>query len=36
MHIEILVHGNMEKRDVLNITKLVESTLRPRQFAESQ
>lgn len=36
MHIEILVHGNMYKEDALNITKLVESTLRPRQFPESQ
>ncbi|GLA67965.1 insulinase (Peptidase M16) [Aspergillus tubingensis] len=36
MHIEILVHGNLYKEDALGITKLVESTLRPRQFPKSQ
>lgn len=36
MHIEILVHGNMYKEDALNITNLVESTLRPRRLPVSQ
>ena len=36
MHIEILVHGNMYKEDALNITNLIESTLRPLRLPESQ
>lgn len=36
MHIEILVHGNLYREDALNITKLVESTLRPRRLPEGQ
>ncbi|KAI2864641.1 hypothetical protein CBS12448_2857 [Aspergillus niger] len=36
MHIEILVHGNLNKEDALNLTGLVESTLRPRRLPESQ
>ncbi|KAF1937421.1 putative metalloprotease [Clathrospora elynae] len=36
MHIEILVNGNLYKEDALSITKLVESTLRPRRLPESQ
>ncbi|PWY80090.1 hypothetical protein BO83DRAFT_459862 [Aspergillus eucalypticola CBS 122712] len=36
MHIEVLVHGNLYKEDALGITKLVESTLRPRPFPKSQ
>ncbi|KAJ5669201.1 hypothetical protein N7462_010271 [Penicillium macrosclerotiorum] len=36
MHIEILIHGNMYKEDALKIAQLVESTLHPNQFPESQ
>ena len=36
MHIELLVHGNLYKEDALNITNLVESTLRPRRLPASQ
>ena len=36
MHVEILVHGNMCMEDALNITNLVESTLRPLRLPESQ
>ncbi len=36
MHIEILVHGNMYKEDALNITNVVESTLKPKQLPASQ
>jgi hypothetical protein len=36
MHIEIFVLGKMYKEDALHITKLVESTLLPRQFPKSQ
>jgi insulysin len=36
MHIEILIHGNLYKEDALNITKLVESTLRPHPLPVSQ
>jgi insulysin len=36
MHIEILIHGNLYKEDALNITKLVELTLRPHPLPESQ
>ena len=35
-HIEILVHGNMSREDALNITNLVQSTLRPLRFPECQ
>ena len=36
MHIELLVHGNLYKEDALNITNLVESTLKPRRLPASQ
>ncbi|KAJ9144507.1 putative Metalloprotease [Pleurostoma richardsiae] len=36
MHIEILVHGSVDKGEALYIANLVESTLRPRRLPESQ
>ncbi|KAK3698064.1 metalloprotease [Vermiconidia calcicola] len=36
MHIEILVHGNLYKEDALNITNLVESTMKPKRLPPSQ
>lgn len=36
MHIELLIHGNLYKEDALNITKLVEGTLRPKRLPDSQ
>ncbi|KAK5166544.1 metalloprotease [Saxophila tyrrhenica] len=36
MHIEILVHGNVYKEDALNITNLVESTLKPKKLPANQ
>ena len=36
MHMELLVHGNLYKEDALNITKLVETTLRPYRLPASQ
>jgi insulysin len=36
MHIEILVHGNLYKEDALNITNLVESTMKPKRLPASQ
>ena len=36
MHIEVFVHGNLYKEDALNITNLVESTLKPKRLPPSQ
>lgn len=36
MHIELLAHGNIYKEDALRMTELVESTLKPRSFHQSQ
>ena len=36
MHIEVLVHGNLYKEDALQVTNLVEATLRPRRLPQSQ
>ena len=36
MHIEMLVHGNVDKGQALGMASLVESTLRPRRLPESQ
>lgn len=36
MHIELLAHGNIYKEDALRMTQLVESTLKPRPFHQSQ
>ena len=36
LHIEILAHGNLYKEDALNITNLVESTLKPRPLPTTQ
>lgn len=36
MHIELLIHGNVHKEDALNITNLVESTLKPSPLPASQ
>ena len=36
MHIEVLVHGNLYKEDALNMTNLVESTMKPKSLPASQ
>lgn len=36
MYIEVLAHGNIYKEDALRMTQLVESTLKPRSFHQSQ
>lgn len=36
MYIELLAHGNIYKEDALRMTQLVESTLKPRSFHQSQ
>ena len=36
MNIELLAHGNIYKEDALRMTQLVESTLKPRSFHQSQ
>ncbi|KAI7162683.1 putative metalloprotease [Hortaea werneckii] len=36
MHIEILAHGNLYKEDALQMTDLVQSTLKPRTLPQSQ
>lgn len=36
MHMELLIHGNLYKRDALDITELVEKTLKPHRLPPSQ
>lgn len=36
MHIEVLVHGNLYKEDALNVTNLVESTMKPKRLPATQ
>jgi insulysin len=35
-HIEVLAHGNLSKEEALQISDLVERTLKPKRFASSQ
>lgn len=36
MHMEVLVHGNFYKKDVLQLTDLIESTFKPRALPQAQ
>lgn len=36
MHIEVFVHGNLYKEDVLKLSNMIESTLRPRALPQTQ